>query len=252
VADLLHAIGTEDRSAFSIINPEKYVQHNLGIETGFQGILAALNGVPVGTLKAEVKRVIQDGDYVITHSDMDFFGPKVGFDIFRFEDGLIVEHWDNLQTKEVPNKSGRTMCDGASEVKDLEKTAENKKLAEAMVKENFVTQTGTIGNYMDPDFLQHNPHGADGMRGMGALMEYYNGSGNILRYDRIHRIFGEGNFVLVVGDGIYGLNGGVPTSFYDLFRFENGKVVEHWDVMEAILPEAQRKHSNGKFNFPQN
>jgi len=27
----------------------------------------------------------------------DFFGPRIGFDIFRFEDGLIVEHWDILQ-----------------------------------------------------------------------------------------------------------------------------------------------------------
>ena len=31
------------------------------------------------------------------HTDYNFFGPKIGFDIFRFEDGKIVEHWDNLQ-----------------------------------------------------------------------------------------------------------------------------------------------------------
>jgi predicted SnoaL-like aldol condensation-catalyzing enzyme len=28
-------------------------------------------------------------------SEYDFFGPKVGFDVFRFENGEIVEHWDN-------------------------------------------------------------------------------------------------------------------------------------------------------------
>jgi predicted SnoaL-like aldol condensation-catalyzing enzyme len=29
-----------------------------------------------------------------------------------------------------------------------------------------------------------------------------------------------------------------PTSFYDLFRVENGKIAEHWGVMETILPES--------------
>lgn len=42
-------------------------------------------------------RVFEDGDYVFAHSDYNFFGPKIGFDIFRFENGKIVEHWDNLQ-----------------------------------------------------------------------------------------------------------------------------------------------------------
>jgi predicted SnoaL-like aldol condensation-catalyzing enzyme len=42
-------------------------------------------------------RVFQDGDFVFAHTEYDFFGPKIGFDIFRFEKGLIVEPWDNLQ-----------------------------------------------------------------------------------------------------------------------------------------------------------
>jgi hypothetical protein len=31
-------------------------------------------------------RAFEDGDFVFTHPD-DFFGPKVGFDVFRFENG---------------------------------------------------------------------------------------------------------------------------------------------------------------------
>lgn len=30
---------------------------------------------------------------------------------------------------------------------------------------------------------------------------------------------------------------------------ENGKIAEHWDVMETIAPESDWKHQNGKFNF---
>ena len=42
-------------------------------------------------------RVFQDRDFVFARTEYDFFGPKIGFDIFRFEEGLIVEPWDNLQ-----------------------------------------------------------------------------------------------------------------------------------------------------------
>jgi len=34
----------------------------------------------------------------VTHTEYDFFGPKIGFDVFRFEDGWIVEHWDIRET----------------------------------------------------------------------------------------------------------------------------------------------------------
>lgn len=38
-----------------------------------------------------------------------------------------------------------------------------------------------------------------------------------------------------------------PTSYYDLFRFENGKVVEHWDIIETIPPRSEWKNDNRKF-----
>ena len=67
-----------------------------------------LKNAPPEGFKADVIRVFEDGDYVITHTKYDFFGPKSGFDVFRFEDGLIVEHWDNLIDQQPANPSGRT------------------------------------------------------------------------------------------------------------------------------------------------
>jgi len=52
----------------------------------------------------------------------------------------------------------------------------------------------------------------------------------------------EGNFVLAVSEGRFA---GVHSAFYDLFRVEAGKIVEHWDVISQIPPEMA--HSNGKF-----
>ncbi len=79
--------------------------------------------------QANTVRVFEDGNFVLAHTEYNFFGPKVGFDIYRFEDGKIVEHWDNLQeTPAKPSPSGHTMTDGPTMASDLDKTEANKAL----------------------------------------------------------------------------------------------------------------------------
>jgi predicted SnoaL-like aldol condensation-catalyzing enzyme len=57
-------------------------------------------------------------------------------------------------------------------------------------------------------------------------------------------VLGEGNFVLVLSEGHFN---GEPTSFYDLFRVENGKIAEHWDIVETIPAKSEWKNENGKY-----
>src|SRR5579872_7281992 len=128
VVALLKSIESGDSAPVSYINPNKYIQHNLGVADGLAGFLALLAQLPENSAKVNTVRVFQDGDFVFTHNDCNFFGPKISFDIFRFEDGQIVEHWDNLQETAKPNPSGHTMVDGAVEIKDLDKTEANKTL----------------------------------------------------------------------------------------------------------------------------
>lgn len=46
-----------------------------------------------------------------------------GFEVFRFENDRVVEHWDNLQSKpDSPNPSGHTMLEGSTEATGLNKT----------------------------------------------------------------------------------------------------------------------------------
>lgn len=54
----------------------------------------------------------------------------------------------------------------------------------------------------------------------------------------------EGNFVLAVSEGA---RNEAHTSFYDLFRLCAGKLVEHWDTIEAVPPRSAWKNDNGKF-----
>lgn len=247
VEALLRSIETGDHAAAAVINPDKYIQHNLGVGDGLAGFGAVLAQLPEGSARARTARVFQDGDFVFAHTDYNFFGPKIGFDVFRFEGGKVVEHWDNLQERpQQANPSGHTMIDGASELADLDKTEANKELVRAFLDDILVHgRMEKLAGYFDGDrYAQHNPHVADGLSGLGAALEAMAEKGVTMRYTKVHRVLGEGNFVLAVSEGDMG---GTHSAFYDLFRVEGGKIAEHWDTIEPIPAKEQWKNQNGKF-----
>ena len=247
VVALLNSFNTGDSAPVAYINPEKYVQHNLAVGDGLAGFGQVMQHAPPQGFKANVVRAFEDGNYVFTHTEYDFFGPKIGFDIFRFEDGLIVEHWDNLIEVQKPNPSGRTQTDGATTIEDTDKTEANKAVVRNFVNDILINGTmDKLTTYVNPEkYLQHNPAVADGLDGLGAALQYFAENGLVMEYEKMHMILGEGNFVLTVSEGKFGK--GDHTSFYDLFRLENGQIVEHWDVIETILPKSEWKNENGKF-----
>ncbi len=254
VEALLNAIESGAKEPMAYINAEKFRQHNLTATDGVAGFgammaqLAEYSEPP----KVNVIRIFEDGDYVVAHTHYNLFGEKVGFDIFCFEDGLIVEHWDNLQEMpQSPNPSGRSMIDGVREVTEAAKTEENRAVIERFAEEILVGGNfPEIGKYFDEDnYIQHNPTIGDGLSTFGAAVKELIKNGIAMQFNKLHKVLCEGNFALIVSEGRYGTDGGAPTAFYDLFRIENGKIAEHWDVVETIPEEADRKNSNGKFGF---
>lgn len=250
---LLKAIETGASEPIAYVNAESYKQHNLTVADGLDGFGAALAGLADFPEKAKVNtvRAFEDGDYVVCQTDYNFYGPKAGFDIFRFEDGKIVEHWDNLMPYDgKPNPSGHTPFDGITEIIDLDKTDANKKLVRNFVQDVLMGQhPENLTSYFDGNtYIQHNVSIADGLDGLGAALAAMAEQGIKMEYFTIHKILGCGNFVLAVSEGKFADQ---PTSYYDLFRMENGKIAEHWDVMETIAPKSEWKHPNGKFNFPE-
>jgi predicted SnoaL-like aldol condensation-catalyzing enzyme len=244
--DLLKSIESGDPVPVSYINPDKYIQHNLGAADGLAGFKALLQ-ISKGNAKVNTMRVFEDGDMVFTHTDYDFFGPKIGFDIFRFENGKIVEHWDNLQEKTAsPNPSGHTMIDGPTTAVDHAKTQENKEVGRRFVEDILVNgHVDKLAGFYDGDkYIQHHPLIADGVSGLSVGLQAMAAQGITVTHDRIHKVLGEGNFVLVASEGSFA---GKATSFYDLFRIEHGKIAEHWSTIETIPPKAEWKNSNGKF-----
>lgn len=247
---VLDNLGTTDQSSLKYISDETYIQHNQGAASGKQGLLNFLKQFPA-TPKSDhsnIIRAFEDRNYVVLHSDLADANAVV-FDIFRFDNGLIVEHWDNFQDKTPANPSGHTQSDGTTKITDLDKTLENKILVKNMVEDVLLHgNIDNIGKYVDGEkYIQHNPWFGDGVTALKKGFAAMAAQGTTVRYDKIHAVLGEGNFVLVVSGGDFN---GTPTSFYDLFRVDKGHVVEHWDILQSIPPKAQRMNDNGQFNFP--
>src|ERR1700733_11985265 len=214
VIELLKSIETGDSKPLAYINPNKYIQHNLAVGDGLAGVKALFQSLPKGSTKVNTVRVFEDGDFVFAHTEYNFFGPKVGFDIFRFEDGKIVEHWDNLQEAAAkPNSSGHTMIDGPTMASDLNQTAANKALMQTYMDDILHGRRDTFAGYFDGNnYIQHNPWVADGLTGLIAGLQGLAKQGLVVKYERVRQVLGEGNFVLVVSNGSFGEH---PTSYYD-------------------------------------
>ncbi len=246
VVALLNSFNTEDQTPITYINPEKYIQHNLSIGDGLAGFGELIQHAPPQGFKATIVRAFQDGNYVFTHTEYDFYGPKIGFDVFRFEDELIVEHWDNLIEVQPPNPSGRTQTDGAADITDKDKTAKNKQVVKDLLENVFMNgQMDKIASYISPTtYVQHNPQIGDGLDGLGSAMKAMGEKGMMMTYEKIHKVLGQGNFVLTMSEGKLGKQ---STAYYDLFRLKNGLIVEHWDVIAPIPIKSEWKNDNGKF-----
>lgn len=243
---LIESIGTTNVEPIAFVNPNKYIQHNLGVADGLAGFGALVAQLPEGSYGKNI-RVFEDGDFVFMHNEYNFFGPKVGFDIFRFEEGLIVEHWDNLtETAKILNPSGRSQLDGSTKINDIDQTETNKTLVKGFVDDVLMgAAPEKITDYISTEeYLQHNTGVADGLDGLGAALTALAEAGMPMSYSDNHAVYGQGNFVLAVSEGEFL---GEHVAFYDLFRLEAGKIVEHWDVIETIPAEEQWQNDNGKF-----
>jgi predicted SnoaL-like aldol condensation-catalyzing enzyme len=172
VIDLLKSLETKNPAPFAYVDPNKYIQHNLQVGPGPAGVAALIKNLPPDA-SVNTIRVFKDGDYVFAHTEYNFFGPKVGFDIFRFEDGLIVEHWDNLQeTATGRSPSGHTMIDGPTIASDLDKTDSNKALMQRYMDDLLAGRRETFPSYFNGiEYIQHNPWVADTIPGLIAGLQ---------------------------------------------------------------------------------
>lgn len=114
----------------------------------------------------------------------------------------------------------------------------------ALINTFATGDTDTARGLLADGYIQHNTGIADGVSGLSAALGALAEQGISMVYDEVHMVLAQGNFVLAVSEGTFG---GAPTSYYDLWRVENGKIAEHWDVMETIADQSTWQNQNGKF-----
>jgi predicted SnoaL-like aldol condensation-catalyzing enzyme len=246
VRNFLKSFETGTTAPLNLVDGTKFIQHNPRVEDGAEGLKNLFGRLPKN-IKVNVVRIFADGDYVVAHTEYDWAGPKVAFDVFRFENGKVVEHRDNLQERcAAPNASGRTQLDGPTDITGLDKTEANKLVVKSYWETVVLGGQGSrVAEFrsMD-DFRQHSCDGEDNKSGFQMKTGPFAKPGFVFKIEKVHKILGEGNFVLVMSEGLFDTK---PTAFYDLYRVENGKMVEHWDVLESMPAADQSRNKNGKF-----
>jgi len=243
---LLKSIETGEVDAVAVVNEARYVQHNPHTQEGSEGLAQLFFRLSKTSPRVEIVRAFEDGDFVFAHTEYDFADENIGFEVFRFENGEAVEHWDNLQSRMGPNLSGHTMTDGPTEATDLDRTESNRQTVRAFIDDVLVhRRLERLDDYVDrQNYTEHNPQREDGFEPLLATLGKPTSETPSRDYATIHRVLAEGNFVLSICEGMVG---DTHCSFYDLHRIDNGKVVEHWDTVDAIPPRDEWNNDNGKF-----
>ncbi|MFT5098891.1 MAG: putative SnoaL-like aldol condensation-catalyzing enzyme [Planctomycetaceae bacterium] len=247
ICALLKGIETGDTAAVAVVNEDKYIQHNPQTHEGSEGLAALFKRLSKTSPRVNIVRIFEDGDYVFAHTEYDFANSNIGFEVFRFEDDLAIEHWDNIQRRQDPNLAGHSMVDGPTEASNLDRTEHNRAIVGSFIEEILINRRfDNLENYIDEmHYTEHNPRIGDGPSALRSALSYPDSNQGItIQYNKMHRLLAEGNFVLSVCEGT--LNG-AHSSFYDLFRLAHDKLVEHWDTTEAISPRSEWKNENGKF-----
>ncbi|MEU6261287.1 nuclear transport factor 2 family protein [Streptomyces sp. NPDC047043] len=220
-----------------------YIQHNPQVGDGAAALKAVGRSFHQQFPRAtySVKRVIAEGDLVLVHSNLVATPGTRGsavVDIFRFQGGRIAEHWDVLEDVPATSVSGNDMFSTLSRPQTPVPgqrwlTERNKKLAIDYYDRLLVHQDlSAIDTYVAPEYHQHNPGIADGPEGARAGLAGLFQQSPQLRVEP-KRIIAEGDLVafhshFIPSPGDPGL------AIVDIFRIRDGKVVEHWDVIQSV------------------
>ncbi|MEH2411948.1 nuclear transport factor 2 family protein [Nostoc sp.] len=239
---VLQGIGSGNLDlATKYINPKKYMEHNPRSADGIDGLKEYINQFSEEENHLKVVRAFQDGYYVFTQEDGLILGQNTFFDVFRFEDGLIVEHWVFSTKAAPPNESGHTQTDGPTEANPSENTEKNKSMMQEYYETVHISGNHSkILQYFSGDYcVRHEPGVRDGvaafLHDVVILMQHRS-------IDEIKFLLGERDFVFIAAVGTVEDE---PCVYIDLYRVENEKIVEHWGFPEKVPPQEEWKNNNG-------
>jgi len=236
------------RQAVEKYTGDRYTQHSTGVRDGVEGFVAFFEPFIERNPDRDIRviRGFEDGSHVFLHAYQNINDGEaewVTTDFFDTDaDDRIVEHWDIIAPYTGATPSGHTATDGPTGITDLERTDQNKAVVAEMIKEVLILEGNSdrVDEFIAADDRQRYADVADGL---DSLRQLVTDPANPVRYSQIVLLVGQGNFVATL---CRASREGSPIAQCDLFRLEDGRIVEHWGNAEAIGPESEWVNS-GKF-----
>lgn len=227
--------------ATEYIDERRFLQHNPYAPDGVPGLRQFIEQAPREQLHLNVVRAIEDGPYVVTEATGQRSGRDLFFDVFLFESGLVVEHWAFSSEVGQANESGHTQLDGPTAPTHLELTEENKAAVRRYYETFHIAGQHDFPEefFADDLMIRHEPGVRDGVANFLADVAVLMKERTI---DEIKLLLGEGDLVFVAAKGTHR---GAPCVYVDLYRVEQGKIVEHWGFPEAVPPPHECRNQNG-------
>jgi predicted SnoaL-like aldol condensation-catalyzing enzyme len=218
---------------------DEYIQHNPWAPNGPEALRGFITGFKARypDLRHEVVRVIAEDDLVLLHSRAELEPGKeqAVVDIFRVQDGKIVEHWDVIQDVPETTASGNDLFSTLStpaEQSASASAAQSKRVVAALLDEVLARDVTAFDRYAADPYYAHNPKNANGV---AAQKEAFTGAFAALPdlVMDVKRIIADGEYVAV--HHTFQTN---PedrgAAVVDIFRVQDGKIVEHWDVLQPV------------------
>lgn len=247
-----------DLEGFLSTAAERYIQHSPDLPDGWKPVWDLLNNRPAGFSSKQMKWLgaggfLDNGQYLIMFREVnrgDGTPPSKIVDIMRFaDDGKYAEHWDIRQGLAGKTASGRSETAAAEEFVNnpvnysVEVEEANKKTVATFLELAFNQRNleEALRKYVSKDYVQHSPMIQDGAAAIKAMADA--GKMPRLNYD-VQLIAAQNDLVVVFAKVVAN---GRPVAVVDIHRVRDGKLVEHWDVLQPVPTAAEMPHTNGMF-----
>lgn len=218
VVKVLKSFENGDITTWEEYVDKNYIQHNSAFPDGRATMVETISMLKNIDTKVETLLIFEDGDYVVAldYSDLKIVR-NLAINIFRLENGIIVEHWDNVEKVDV-NYLKDFKFSNSSKRQNIKKVKLATNYLESFEKSYLSESFENISSENDKRLIKE--------------------------YGEIKFTFNQGDYVLVVSKGKVK---SMDYAFYDLFKISGNMIENQLSVSESIPDEKHWKNSNGKF-----